>query len=110
MMVRSFVKKKLRPVIAPAFLACLVVYFAYHLVQGDHGIIAMNRLDGEVAQAEETLERVRSEREALQMRVEQLSPPAIDADLLGERARRVLNVVHPHDVVLFWPDDPRTDR
>lgn len=104
MSLRPFVKKKLGPALLPALLACLVVYFAYHLVQGEHGVIALNRLEGEVAQAEATLERVGGEREALQARVEMLSPPAIDRDLLSERARRVLNVTHPHDVVLFWPD------
>ncbi|WP_461306334.1 FtsB family cell division protein, partial [Albidovulum sp.] len=78
--------------------AVLVVYFAYHLVQGDRGVIALNRLEGEVAQAETALETLRVRREALEVRVSQLSPPAIDRDLLVERGRIVLNLTHPHDV------------
>lgn len=104
MSVRALVKTKIRPVVVPAVSAVLVVYFGYHLMQGDRGVIALNRLEGEVAEAQTALETLRARREAIEARVDQLSPPAIDRDLLVERARTVLNLTHPHDVVLFRPD------
>lgn len=105
MTLRALVKTKIRPVVVPAVSAVLVVYFAYHLVQGDRGLIALNRLEGEVVEAEAALETLRSRRAALEAKVDQLSPPAIDRDLLVERARIVLNFTHPDDVVLFLPDE-----
>lgn len=104
MSLRALVKTKIRPVVIPAMSAVLVVYFGYHLVQGDRGVIALNRLEGEVAEAQTALETLRARREAIEAHVDQLSPPAIDRDLLVERVRTVLNLTHPHDVVLFLPD------
>ena len=99
-------KRLLRPAAVPAFGACLVGYFAYHAVQGDHGILARTHLRAELAQAEATLSTLRSEREVLEHRAGLLSPERIDPDLLEERVRVMLNYAHPDEVIYFYPDDP----
>ena len=98
-------KRLLRPAVVPAFGACLVAYFAYHAVQGDHGILARTHLKAELAQAEATLAELRSEREVLEHRAGLLSPERIDPDLLEERVRVMLNYAHPDEVIYFYPDE-----
>ena len=100
------IKKKLGPVLVPTVGLCLVVYFAFHAVQGHRSIFARERLTGEIAQARETLNTLQSEREYLQHRVELLMPEGVDIDMLTERARSVLGYTHPHDVILLHADPP----
>ena len=97
-------RRKLRPALVPAIAACLVGYFAYHTVQGDHGLIARHHLRGELARADVTLAALSAERERLELQVGKLSPDHVDLDLLEERVRVMLNFGHPDDVVLYVPD------
>lgn len=101
-------KRLLRPALVPAIGACLVGYFAYHAVQGDHGILARTHLRAELAQADATLAELRDEREILEYRAGLLSPEHIDPDLLEERVRVMLNYAHPDEVIYFYPDDGLT--
>lgn len=101
-------KRVLRPALIPAFGACLVGYFAYHAVQGDHGILARTYLRAELAQAEASLAALRAERAVLEHRAGLLSPERIDPDLLEERVRVMLNYAHPDEVIYFYPDRPAT--
>jgi cell division protein FtsB len=99
-------RRRLRPIIGPALGACLVGYFVYHTVQGEHGLLARNRIAAELAAAEARLAALRAEREALEHRVDLLSPEHLDLDLLEERARVMLNFAHPDDVVIMLPPGP----
>ena len=77
-----------------------MAYFAYHSVHGERGFVAHNRLIEEVGEARDTLSRLQVARAELQHRV---------PDSLEEGARRMLNYVHPDDVVIFLQtDEPPT--
>ncbi len=103
-------KRLLRPAVVPALGACLVAYFAYHAVQGDHGFLARTHLNAELAQAEATLADLRAERAVLEHRAGLLSPEHIDPDLLEERVRVMLNYAHPDEVIYFYPDGGPSPR
>jgi|HigsolmetaAR204D_1030405.scaffolds.fasta_scaffold02486_6 cell division protein FtsB len=94
-------RRYLRPVLAPALGIFMVGYFAYHAVQGEHGLIAYGRLQGEIAEAEATLSELRSQRAYLEHRADLLSPRHLDRDMLEERLRFVLNYAHPDEVILY---------
>lgn len=93
----------LRRVIVPAVGACVVGYFAYYAVHGERGLMAMKRLQTQIAQAEQTLAEVRSDREKMEQRVKLLRPDHLDRDMLDERAREMLNVAKPNDVIIMTP-------
>lgn len=101
------------PNAAGQVLGCLVVgYFAYHLVEGDRGLLAMRYLNQEIAQARLTLAAIESEHQALDGRVALLRPTGLDPDMLDERARIMLNLAGPDEVVIpldrpFQPPPPR---
>ena len=78
-----------------------MAYFAYHSVHGDRGFVAHNRLVEELGEARDTLAQLRVARAGLQHRVDLMASDALDPDSLEESARRMLNYVHPDDVVIF---------
>lgn len=94
-------RRTLQPAIVPALGVCLLGYFAYHTVQGDHGLIARSHLKLEVAEAKEVLEDLRERRQYLEHRADLLNPEHLDLDMLDERLRAVLNYTHPDEVVVY---------
>ena len=94
------VKQNLRRAILPGLSAALIGYFAYHAVQGNHGLLARAHLHQEIATAEVTLDTLTQQRTVLEQRVRLLSDDSLDLDMLEERVRVMLNFGHPTDVIL----------
>ncbi|MGQ9366088.1 FtsB family cell division protein [Azospirillum sp. A39] len=99
-------KSALRQVIGPAIGACVVGYFVYYAVQGDRGLIALKNLRGEIATAERVLAEVRDERMVMEKRANLLRADNLDLDMLDERARAMLNLSHPNEVVVAHRPGP----
>jgi len=90
--------------VAPQFLsACVMLYFLYHAVQGDRGFLAWLRLTQDLEQAKLAAVEVEAQRERLGERVGRLQPEHLDPDLLDERARALLNLGRPDEVVILRP-------
>ncbi len=90
-----------------AFAACMVVYFAFHAVQGERGFLAYVKLNKELQQAEVQADAIAEQRAALEMKVAGLRPGSLDLDLLDERARMLLNYGQPTDGVVRLEGVPR---
>lgn len=86
-------------------LACLVVYFGYHAVQGERGLNAWWRLTQKIAAAEATLNALNGQRAALEARVALLRPESLDPDMLEERARVLLNFGRPDEITILRPKE-----
>jgi cell division protein FtsB len=80
-----------------------LVYFSYHLVEGDRGVLAWLRMQHRIEEAEIQLAKVTTERQALEHRVLLLRPDHLDPDMLEERARAMLNMGRADEVVIFEP-------
>lgn len=89
--------------------ALTVIYFGYHTVQGDRGLLAWWHLRHEVQQAEAELQRIVAVRQALEHRASLLRPDNLDLDMLEERARVMLNAGRSDEIVIFdrAPEDWR---
>ena len=107
MVVLTEIRRRSRLIIGPVLGISLVGYFAYHLVQGDRGLVAWLRLTQEIKEAKLQLAQVDGEREALDRRVSLLRPNHLDRDMLDERARATLNLVGPNEIVIFNDSLPR---
>ncbi len=81
----------------------VIGYFAYHAVEGDRGLRAYFALKHETAAAQQELAVLRATRKTLERRVMLLRPDSLDLDLLEERARAVLNLGHPDELVILLP-------
>ena len=102
MYVIAVIRQRARVIIGPILGIALVAYFAYHLVQGDRGLVAWLRLSQEIRQARGTLAEIDAERQPLAGRIDLLRGH-IDRDLLDERARATLDLVGPNEVVILRP-------
>lgn len=97
------VRHRARPALAPFLVAFAIVYFGFHFVQGERGLIAWLRYNQQIESASAQLAAVRAEREALEHRVSLLRPDRIDPDLLDERVREVLGLVRKDEAVVYAP-------
>ena len=88
-------------IIGPIIGVCLIVYFLYHAVQGDRGLIAFWQLSKQVTQAENTYSMLNQKRAELQNRVTLLNPYSLNSDMIDERARFMLGYTKPDEVVIF---------
>lgn len=102
MFVLDAIRLRARLIVGPILGISLVVYFAYHLVQGDRGLIAWLRLTQQIDEAHATLASLEAQRQPLEHRVS-LMRSKLDADLLDQSARAELNLVGPDEVVIFNP-------
>ena len=78
--------------------ALLIGYFGVNAFTGNHGLRAKQDLDQQIAQLSNELAALRAERANWERRVSLLQPQSIDADMLDERARALLNYVDPREL------------
>jgi cell division protein FtsB len=98
---------KLRQILGPLFGAAVMAYFAYHAVQGDRGLLAWWNLRFELDRANAELAEVSAEKRLLEHRVSLLRPESLDRDMLEERARIMLGVADPRDLIVPDPGAAR---
>jgi len=79
----------------------LIGYFGVNAYTGQHGLIAKQDLDQEIGQLTAELAAVRGERAVWERRVSLLKSDNLDPDLLDERARGLLDLADPRDLVLM---------
>ena len=98
--VRQEFSRKARQVLGPLMGAAVMVYFGYHAVQGDRGLIAWWNLRFEIERAATALADVTAEKKSIEHRVALLRPESLDRDMLEERARIMLGAVSPNDIII----------
>jgi cell division protein FtsB len=76
-------------------------YFAYHLHTGDHGLQARADLERRKEVLEGELAGLREIKTRIERDVALLRPESLDPDMLDERARAILNLAHPDDLILL---------
>jgi len=65
--------------------------------------MAWLQLRQQVSVAADTAEAVQTERKYLENKVRLLHPASLDPDMLDERARLMLNLGHPDEVIILEP-------
>lgn len=86
--------------IAPAVFLGLTGYFGWNATQGTRGSQAYAVRQEQLKLVEGDLERVSAERDIWERRVAGLRTQRLDPDTLDERARAMLNVADPSDIVV----------
>lgn len=86
-------------------LACcsMTAYFAYHAINGRHGLNARAELLERTALLDFELKSLNTVRAKLEHDVALLTPEVPNADLVEEIARDVLGYVHPSDRIITLP-------
>ena len=83
--------------------ALLIGYFGVNAYTGSRGIRARQDIDQRIAALTRQIDEAKAERAQWERRVALLKSDSLDADMLDERARALLNYVDPHDLVLPHP-------
>ena len=84
-----------------------LLYVGYQSVQGERGILRWIERSAEVERSRDELAPLADERRKLEHRVSRLRTDNLDLDLLDEEARRLLNLGHPEEEVLFLDESAR---
>ena len=93
-------KRRTRMAVAPAVFMSLVAYFGWNATQGDRGLRASVIRTEQLKLSKLELARAETERDAWERRVTGLRPQRLDPDTLDERARAMLNLADPADLVV----------
>jgi len=97
------IRSRARQIWVTVFGALVLAYFSYHMIQGNHGVIALLALRDNVAAAETLAAETSAERQRVLRQVTLLRPDNLDPDMLEERARVMLNYVNRDDIVIVLP-------
>src|SRR6516164_9608502 len=84
-------------------------YFVYHLQTGNHGLTARADLERRKEVLAGELAGLKEVRNRLERDVALLRPESLHPDMLDERARAILNLAHPHHVVVLKRRQPAPD-
>ncbi|TQF84832.1 septum formation initiator family protein [Elioraea sp. Yellowstone] len=107
MSLASELKRRVLAAVPPVLGLALVGFFAWHTLHGSRGLIALGAIQEQIALAESELARLEAERIRLERRVGALRAEHLDGDALDERARLMLNMVRPDDIVLPYGPNER---
>ncbi|WP_169569163.1 FtsB family cell division protein [Sneathiella limimaris] len=95
------IRKRIKASTAPILGLLMVCYFSYHLIEGDRGLFAYLKLQQQVRQETAQLQLTELEKNRLEKRVQLLDPENLDLDMLEERAREVLGLAHPDEIIIY---------
>ncbi|HUC17996.1 MAG TPA: septum formation initiator family protein [Acetobacteraceae bacterium] len=96
-------KKRMRETVAPLVFLALTGYFVLNAIEGPHGLLAYAKDQKALAAARLQLTQVTGVRDRWETEVAALRTDHLDADSLDERARAMLNLVNPDDIVVMYP-------
>ena len=98
------IRKQMKVSALPFLGVLMLVYFTYHLLNGDRGLLSWWKLQKRVYKAETTARVVNNQKIRLEKHVKLLNPSSLDPDMLEERARLMLNFGHSDDVIILDPE------
>jgi cell division protein FtsB len=100
------IKRRLKAAIAPLIFLSLVGYFGWNAVQGNHGLVAYAQRQQLLTQALADQAQSKADKDAWDLRVSALRSRHLDADMLDERSRAMLNLANPNDIIVsYGPQD-----
>lgn len=73
-------------------LMAILLYFIFHAMYGNRGIVAYFKLSSNIEKSHKELEELRAERLEIEHKVKSLKSESLDRDLLDEQARKGLGV------------------
>lgn len=99
-------KRRARAAIAPLVFVAITAYFAWGVTQGAHGLIAYAQRQTLLKQAQADYQLALNQHNRWERRVSGLRANHLDLDTLDERARAMLNLADPNDIIVpYGPKD-----
>jgi cell division protein FtsB len=96
------VKRTATALIAPTVFMALTGYFCWNATRGAHGLEKFGELQARLKKSQVELASAEAERDRWENRVGGLRDKHVDPDTLDERARAMLNLADPNDLVVMY--------
>jgi cell division protein FtsB len=96
------VKRRVKIILAPVIFLTITAYFGWNATQGDRGLMAHAQRKALLDQVRADQTAAKQERDAWEVRVAGLRARHLDPDTLDERARAMLNLADPSDVIVKY--------
>ena len=93
-------KRRARLMLAPSVFLTITLYFGWNAVQGDRGLVARQQREELLHQVVIDQTTAKAERDAWEIRVAGLRARHLDPDTLNERARAMVGLADPTDVII----------
>ncbi len=93
-------KLRCQSMVAPAVFLAITSYFCWNATQGDRGLVAHAQRQNLLHQVIADQTAAKAERDGWEIRVSGLRARHLDPDTLNERARAMLNLAEPTDVIV----------
>ena len=100
-MAERFARVRYRTIIVLLTCALGLLYVGYQSVQGERGLLRWVERSAEVERTRSEVAALAEERRKLEHRVSRLRSDNLDLDLLDQEARRMLNLGHPDEEIIF---------
>jgi len=97
------IKLRLRDAVAPCVFIALAGYFLWSATQGERGLNAAAERQTMLENAQLDLTRAQSEKSVWEHRVAAMRAQNLDRDALDERARAMLTLSDPADIIVMYP-------
>lgn len=92
-----------RRLLVTAALIGFQAYLGYHAVSGQFGIVSQKKMVSDIAQLRAKSATLEAEIKSYRDRNALFDPEKLDPDILTERARALLGLAHPDDVLILVP-------
>jgi cell division protein FtsB len=93
-------KRRARILVAPTIFLAITGYFGWNATQGDRGLVAYAQRQELLRQVVAEQDAAKAERDGWETRVAGLRARHLNPDTLDERARAMLNLAEPSDVIV----------
>lgn len=96
------IKRRVKSAVPSVVLLAVAAYFGWSATQGDRGLQAYAHQQDQLRLAQLELTRTNAEVDVWERHVAALRNNRLDPDTLDERARAMLNLADPADVVVMY--------
>jgi cell division protein FtsB len=97
------IKYRISKAVIPFISLFLIVYFVFHLLQGQRGLNVYLKLDEDLLKANQELAVLENKKQHLDERVSLLHPQHLDSDMADEQIRLTLGYIHEDEKVILLP-------
>ncbi len=101
------IRRALQAMVPPTLFLALVAYFLWNATQGDRGLQAYAIRQEQLKTVQAEFDRVLQDQAGWDRRVAALRSQRLDPDMLDERARAMLNLADPGDIVVPYAQGKR---